>query len=146
QAALTSATGAGPSRVLAADLDGDGTTDLVTFHSAFVPPYNDPNFYDGTATLSILIGNGDSTFQPAQTVPLGGSVVSVAVGDLNADGKLDLVARVGTPYSILRGYDGETGEPFYDYYDDVYVDVLIGNGDGTFGPVTEYYLGTVWNG
>ena len=45
---------------------------------------------------------------------------SVAVGDLNEDGKLDLVALNG----------------------DNTVSVLLGHGDGTFAPATNYPAGT----
>src|SRR5262249_16012464 len=62
---------------------------------------------------SILLGNGDGTLQTAKSYDIGSTPLSVAVGDINADGKLDLVA---TSYSA----DGTN-----------YVNVLLGYGNGT---------------
>ncbi|PYM86794.1 MAG: hypothetical protein DME09_01270 [Candidatus Rokuibacteriota bacterium] len=38
-----------------------------------------------------MLGNGDRTFQAARTFGTGSTPFSVAVGDFNGDGKLDLV-------------------------------------------------------
>jgi FG-GAP-like repeat len=78
-----------------ADLNGDGKPDLVVGHGNVV---------------SVLLGNGDGSFQPKQDYGAGGlEVTSVAVADLNGDGKPDLVAAA--PLRIF---------------------VFLGNGDGTF--------------
>jgi FG-GAP-like repeat len=71
-AALTKAVG---------DFDGDGLQDLVVANN-----YN-------SETVSILLGNGDGTFQTAQSFGTGtGSKPSgVAVGDFNNDRKPDIV-------------------------------------------------------
>jgi hypothetical protein len=68
-----------PLFVAAADLDGDGNSDLVVKGGA------DNNVY-------VLIGNGDSTFQPAQFYNVHTPRGSVAIGDLNKDGHPDIVA------------------------------------------------------
>ena len=58
----------------------------------------------------------------------GHSAYSVVVGDLNGDGKPDLVTA--NPYfNPSIGGRGDT------------VSVLLGNGDGTFGPTTDYDTG-----
>ena len=83
-----------------ADLNGDGIPDIVT-----------ANY--GSDTVSVLLGNGNGTFQPQQTFAAGSGPASVAVADLNGDGKLDLV--VGNRNAST-------------------VSVLLGNGNGTFQP------------
>src|SRR5205823_2474396 len=65
----------------------------------------------GTNNISVLLGNGDGTFQPATTFPAGNRLEFVAVGDFNGDGKLDVA---------VASYNTNT------------VEVLMGNGDGTF--------------
>ena len=95
--------GKGPNEVQVADLNGDGIPDIVA-----------ANY--GSDTVSVLLGNGNGTFQPAQSFAAGSGPASVAVADLNGDGKLDLV--VGNR-------------------NDSTVSVLSGNGNGTFqAPVT----------
>lgn len=43
------------------------------------------------ALVSVLLGNSDGTFQAARSFPAGSGPVSVAVGDFDGDGRLDLV-------------------------------------------------------
>jgi FG-GAP-like repeat len=51
---------------------------------------------------SVLLGNGDATFQPPITYDLpGGSAEAVAVADVNADGKPDLLLATGDSVSVL---------------------------------------------
>ena len=42
-------------------------------------------------TVSVLLGNGNGTFQAQQTFATGYGPISVAVGDVNGDGRPDLV-------------------------------------------------------
>jgi Bacterial Ig-like domain (group 3)/FG-GAP-like repeat len=95
--------------IVVADLNGDGNPDIAV--SSFDHPPN----------LAVLLGNGDGTFRPAVTYDAGGEFsTSVAVGDVNGDGKPDLVAGnyCANPNCVGNSVVG----------------VLLGNGDGTFQP------------
>src|SRR5207248_11127633 len=96
-----------PEYIAEGDFNGDGKLDVAVAH-----------FYSNDVTL--LLGNGDGTFQPAQVVQTFASdmyLIPVAVGDVNGDGKLDLItASVGNAM----------------------VAVMLGNGDGTFQPARMY--------
>jgi hypothetical protein len=94
-----------------ADLTGNGIADLVTAN------------YAGN-NVSVLLGNGNGTFQGALHFNAGSQPWSVAVGDFNGDGIPDLAT------ANLSGS----------------VRVLLGNGNGTFqtepfGYVTGYSQG-----
>jgi hypothetical protein len=70
--------------VAVGDFDGDGKPDLAV-----------ANF--GSNNVSVLLGNGDGSFQAAQNFGVGSSPYSVAVGDFNGDGVQDLaVANSGS--------------------------------------------------
>src|SRR5262249_26446468 len=60
---------------------------------------------------SVLLGAGDGTFQAEQRLAVGANPYSVAVADVNGDGRLDLVTA---------------------NYGSNDVSVLLGNGDGAF--------------
>src|SRR3989454_1099942 len=87
--------GFNPASVAVGDFNGDGKRDLA------VANYN-------SSTVSVLLGNGNGTFQPAVTLAVGANPLAVAVGDFNRDGKLDLVvANAGAvTVSVLRGDGG----------------------------------------
>ena len=70
--------------------------------------------------MSVLLGNGDGTFQSPQMYVTGNNPYAVAVGDFNGDGKADLVVT---------------------NYSDNTVSVLLGNGDGTFQSQQTYATG-----
>jgi hypothetical protein len=88
---------AGANDVAVGDFNNDGIPDLAT---------------TGNNTVSVHLGNGNGTFQPAlaTTTSSNATLFSLVVGDFNRDGKLDIVAQV---------YGGG-------------VQTLLGNGDGTF--------------
>ena len=69
--------GGSPFSVAVGDFNGDGIQDLAV-----------ANFV--SANVSVLLGNGDGSFQAAQDFGVGRSPNSVAVGDVNGDGRPDL--------------------------------------------------------
>jgi hypothetical protein len=78
--------------VAIADLDRDQKLDIVAANS-----YND--------NISVLLGNGDGTFQPQQRIPLGDvNPRAVKVIDVESDGKPDiLTANDMGSVSLLLG-------------------------------------------
>jgi Peptidase family M23/FG-GAP-like repeat len=97
--------------IVVRDFNGDGNLDLA---------FDDPSGQD----VSILFGDGTGAFPSGSdfsTSPY--SPISLAVADVNTDGKLDLLANLG---GILG--------------------VLLGNGDGTFGSVQSYGMGSGGSG
>ncbi len=107
-------TGDGPVSVAIADLNTDERLDLVT-----------ANYY--SFTVSVLLGNGDGTFGPNTDFATGSYPYSVALADVNVDGRPDVATANG-------GSDDVTTQKK--------VSVLLGNGDGTFGPKADYGVGT----
>jgi hypothetical protein len=109
-----------------ADLNGDGHLDLVLAN--LCQSQSDCLYiYDLPGSISVLIGNGDGTFQPPVSYLSGGIYpLSVAIGDVNRDGVPDLVVANDwiTPFSA----DGA-------------VSVFLGNGDGTFQAPLTYSSG-----
>ncbi|MCA9276994.1 MAG: VCBS repeat-containing protein [Phycisphaerales bacterium] len=71
------ATGLRPISVAIGDLDGDGTRDLTVANR-------------NSNSVSVLLGNGDGTFQPRQDFATGVDPWSVSIGDLDGDGTPDL--------------------------------------------------------
>jgi hypothetical protein len=146
-----------PLSVKTADFNGDGKLDLVVANA-------------GTDDVSVLLGKGDGTFEPAVNYSAGSFPDAVAVGDFNDDGKLDLAvaSNVSSDVSVLLGNgDGTfrpavsfgvgsnpTGLAVGDFNGDgkldlavthggsISVSVLLGNGDGTFKKAVEYGTGT----
>jgi predicted NUDIX family NTP pyrophosphohydrolase len=100
--------GSGPWSVAVGDFNGDGKPDLAVAN-------------EESNNLSVLLGNGDGTFQTAVNYSVGLQPWSVAVGDFNLDGKPDLaVANEGSSN----------------------VSVLLGNGEGTFQAAVNYGAGS----
>jgi hypothetical protein len=122
--ALTFPVGSHPTSVAVGDFNGDGILDLAVANQGIFP-YTD-------SSVSILLGKGDGTFLPAKSYAAGAGRRSVAVGDFNGDGKLDLVAA---------GYGLEYAGYYIPYDQDVRV--LLGNGDGTFLPAQSFPAGGV---
>ncbi len=102
------AVGTQPQAVAVADLNGDGKMDLAVALQGVL------GNLDGG--LSVLLGHGDGTFDAPAAVLDNATLTRVAVGDLNGDGKLDLVVNDEQPAFTFN------------------LSVLMGNGDGTFQP------------
>jgi len=148
--------GSSPPAVSTGDLNGDGKLDLVVANSS-------------DSTISVLLGNGDGTFQAQATYAVGQNPRDIAIADFNGDGKLDLaVANVNSnTVSVLLGNGDGTFQPQVQYptgtgawgvaaadvngdgkldllitnSGDTTVSLLLGNGDGTFQPHVDYQAG-----
>jgi hypothetical protein len=101
-----------------ADLNGDGRLDLAVSNFGV-----SRRSWSG---VSVFLGNGDGTFGAGRLFTTGSDPVSVAIADVNGDGKLDLAtANFG-------------GDPDFETNS---VSVLLGNGDGTFRRVQDLPAG-----
>ena len=107
--------------VAVADVNGDGKPDLVVTDQCSDSACMNHGF------VGVLLGKGDGTFQPVGTYDSGGyNAFSVAVEDVNGDGKPDLVVA-----NVCATSNCSTGGA---------VSVLLGNGDGTFQAALELCL------
>src|SRR6266852_4095563 len=95
--------GNSPFSIASGDVDNDGNLDFVVTNTA-------------DAKASVLIGNGDGTFKPPASFPVGICPVAVALASLDGGTKLDLI--------IVRC----TGS----------VGIFRGNGDGTFQAAQDF--------
>jgi len=94
-------TGLGPSSVAIGDLNGDGRPDLATANSEFLVNTLSEN------TLSVLANTGSSGFQARLDYRTGRNPGSVAIDDLNGDGKSDLAtANDANTISVLLNRPG----------------------------------------
>jgi hypothetical protein len=89
------------------DLDGDGRCDIAT-----------PSYDAGTVT--VLRGDGRGGFRAGPPIPAGPAPFTLDVGDLNHDGKPDLV---------FSNYSGQLSDPGDDA-----ITFLLGDGMGGFRP------------
>ena len=94
-----------PDAIVAGDFNGDGRLDLAVANQ-------------GGDTVSVLMGNGNGTFQPQVTYPVGADPSAIVAGRLRP-----ATAASTSPSPTLA--DGT-------------VSMLMGNGDGTFQPQVTY--------
>jgi len=119
--------GASAFNVVAADLDGDGKPDLAVVNRCTL---SNCTSSIGTGVVGVLLNKGDGTFQTA--VPYnstGYSGQAVAVGDVNGDGKPDLVE---VDQCRVYGSCKDNSSP---------VSVFLGVRDGTFQSAQQYLTG-----
>ena len=108
---LTTA-GGSPRRVVLTDVNNDGVPDIVVANTL-------------GNTIAVLLGTGGGGFAAPITTPVLDIPYGLAVSDVNADGKLDLI--------VTDSSDGQA--------DGHSIEVLLGNGDGTFQAATRYTVG-----
>jgi len=116
QAPVTYSAGFGPYGLVAADFNGDGILDVAVTSDMTTQ----------VSPISVLLGNGDGTFQPYTQFDAGQGPTRIATADLDGDGKLDLIVMNG-------GIFGSTS-----------LSVLYGNGDGTFQPQVVFPTTANW--
>jgi hypothetical protein len=152
--AKNTATGANPQYLAVGDFNGDGKPDVVTVSGG---------------TASVLLGNGNGTFQSAVNSTTVKYPSSVAVADVNGDGKPDLITAsyLNSTVSVVLGNgngtfrspvnyavespiclavgdlngDGKPDLAVGTHYSKNAISILLGNGDGTFGAASSVAAG-----
>ena len=107
-------TGADAPAIAATDIDNDNKLDVVITHTlaCFTAPCT------ASQELTVMLGNGDGTFEDPMDTNVGTGMSDIAVGDFNHDGMKDLA---------ICG-------------DNTQLYILIGNGDGTFAQQPTIFL------
>ena len=144
---IPSSVGRNPESLTRGDFNRDGFDDLAIVNS-------------GSDDITMLLGNGNGTFQAGYSFGVGESPMCVATGDMNGDSFLDLVvAASGSDRVILllgkgngffhppRAFSAGKGPTFLALQDmdgDGDLDVLVVN-SGRFGHYTPFSISLNWN-
>ena len=107
--------GEDPESVAVGEFNQDGNLDIVTANAPFGPVNN-----TRPSTVTVLLGRGDGTFAPPASSTVGNDPASIAVGDFNHDGNLDVATANANDNTVT---------------------VLLGRGDGAFLPAVSYPVG-----
>src|SRR5262249_14057427 len=100
------AAGLHPDAIVTADFNHDNRVDIAVVNN-------------GDNTVSVLLGNPGGTFQAPKNAGTGAGPRSIAVGDFDGDGNLDIATANGNDVSVL-----------------------LGNGDGTFKAAQNTSIGS----
>jgi hypothetical protein len=110
--------------VAGADLDGDGRPEIV------VAGDREVGTDERRGRLTVFRNLGGGNFGAPEDYAIGPHPASIAFGDLNDDGKTDIVAATSGSGSASSDYSIGTN-----------ISILFGYGDGTFLPSVDYPLG-----
>jgi hypothetical protein len=102
-----------PRWIAVADFNNDGIPDVAVSNANSAVQF--------PSTVSVLLGNGNGTFQQAVFWDVGAQPLGIAAADVNDDGNMDIITA-----------DNTSGT----------ASVLLGNGDGTFKPRVAYPVGS----
>lgn len=102
-----------PVAVATGDFNSDDIEDLTVANFGTSPQYSD-------SRVSVLLGNGDGTFQAPSALVAGRGPNSVVVADFNQDGKQDVAAANVASLNVS---------------------VFLGNGDGSFRSASNFAAG-----
>ncbi|MEI6651370.1 MAG: FG-GAP-like repeat-containing protein [Chlorobiaceae bacterium] len=107
--------------VMVTDLNSDGKFDIIVTSGNY-------DYSTNTSKFLVLLNKGDGTFTPTTDYPITGDIRSVAVLDLNGDGKADIIAS---------GFDYSSNSSK--------VSVLLNKGDGTFAAKADFAIDGLFN-
>jgi hypothetical protein len=99
-----------------------GTTTPLSLASADLNGDGAPDLVVGgqNGNMAVLLNDGKGNFSNGHSYGVNSNPVSIALGDLNGDGKVDAIV-------LSSGSNA--------------IDILLGNGDGTFGSSTAFFMG-----